>query len=174
MNKEDAPPNLNARGIRLWEIITTADNMGAALTDTELAQVQKDALYLFTPVAARTIVVLIKQLCTYRDKLHPEPSAESLAEMPEINDERFTRRPGQGHLADKNSISSNRESQILLVMHSDDEGDLEIRCYLDPTTKSLTLVGWCENDPGDWENDGEFAIPGGAVIKLFNLIKANL
>lgn len=30
-----------------------------------------------------------------------EPSAESLEEMPEIDDERFRRRPGRGHHADR-------------------------------------------------------------------------
>lgn len=32
-----------------------------------------------------------------------EPSAESLEEMPEINDARFKRRPGRGHHAQRNS-----------------------------------------------------------------------
>lgn len=32
-----------------------------------------------------------------------EPSAESLEEMPEINDARFKRRPGRGHHAQRSS-----------------------------------------------------------------------
>jgi hypothetical protein len=31
-----------------------------------------------------------------------DPSPESLEEMPEINDERFRRRPGRGHHAERN------------------------------------------------------------------------
>lgn len=34
-------------------------------------------------------------------KKQNDPSAESLEEMPEINDERFRRRPGRGHHVDK-------------------------------------------------------------------------
>jgi hypothetical protein len=32
-----------------------------------------------------------------------EPSAKSLEEMPEINDERFRRRPGRGHHAERSA-----------------------------------------------------------------------
>lgn len=35
-------------------------------------------------------------------KKQTEPSAESLQEMPEINAERFARRPGRGHHLDRN------------------------------------------------------------------------
>jgi uncharacterized protein (DUF4415 family) len=34
-------------------------------------------------------------------KKQTDPTAESLEEMPEINDERFRRRPGRGHHVDR-------------------------------------------------------------------------
>ena len=36
-------------------------------------------------------------------KKQNDPSAESLEEMPEINDERFRRRPGRGHHVDRSA-----------------------------------------------------------------------
>ena len=36
-------------------------------------------------------------------KKQNDPSAESLEEMPELNDERFQRRPGRGHHADRSA-----------------------------------------------------------------------
>lgn len=36
-------------------------------------------------------------------KKQNDPSAESLEEMPEINDERFRRRPGRGHHVDRST-----------------------------------------------------------------------
>lgn len=36
-------------------------------------------------------------------KKQNDPSAESLEEMPEINDERFRRRPGRGHHRDRST-----------------------------------------------------------------------
>lgn len=36
-------------------------------------------------------------------KKQNDPSAESLEEMPEINDQRFRRRPGRGHHVDRSS-----------------------------------------------------------------------
>ena len=36
-------------------------------------------------------------------KKQNDPNAESLEEMPEINDERFRRRPGRGHHAERST-----------------------------------------------------------------------